>query len=132
MAAQILVEEEGLHHFAKGAVVRYPLVEVEVRVHDVLNHLLDLVIEGQPHVLAGVHAGGRVERRVLLQPFHHLMEGNPVLRPEIQSETLVQFGDDPRQGLDRILGRSLMDGARPGIEGAGAPWQHGIPPRPMG
>ena len=83
--------------------------------------LLDLVIEGQADILAGVHPCCRVERPVPLEPFHHLFQSHTVLRPEFDTEALVQFGDDPRQGLDLFLRPTRMDSARPGINGTGAP-----------
>ena len=73
VATQVLVEEEGLHEFAERVVVGDSFVEVEVRVDDVLDHLLDLVVESEAHVLAGVDADGRSERRIVLQLVHHLV-----------------------------------------------------------
>ena len=54
VGAQVLVEEEVLDRLAEGAVVGDALVELEVRVDDLLDHVLDLLVEGEPHVLARV------------------------------------------------------------------------------
>ena len=51
MGAEVLVEEVVLDHLAEGWVVGDPLVEVEVQIDDLLDDLLDLVVEGDAHVL---------------------------------------------------------------------------------
>jgi len=65
----------------KAAIVGDALVEVEVAVDDLLDHALDLLVEGEPHVLARVGAGRRVEGGVAVELAHHLIERDAVLRP---------------------------------------------------
>ena len=119
--AQVLVEEEVLDRLAEGAVVGDALVEVEVRVDDLLDHVLDLLVEGEPHVLARVHPRRGVERRVVVELLHHLAEGHAVLGAEVQPEALVQLGDDAGERLqllrrDAVAAASCRrDRARPAL-----------------
>ena len=57
VAAEILVEEEILDLHSKGVIVGYALVQIKVGIDDLLDHLLDLVVEGQAHVFARIHSG---------------------------------------------------------------------------
>ena len=107
MAPKVLVEEEVLDYVAERPVVGDPLVEVEVRIDDLLDDLLDLVVEGQPDVLAGVHACRGIKCRVPVQLVHHLAEGDTVLGPEVEAEPFVQLGDDLREHLDLVWLRSV-------------------------
>ena len=118
-----MVEEEGLHDLAEISVVGDALVEVEVRVDDLLDHLLHLVVEGEADVFAGVDARGGVEGAVVFEAVEHLAEGDAVFRAEVEAEAFVQLGDDAGQRLHFVLGRALVDGARTGVEGAAAPRQ---------
>ena len=42
-------------------VVGDALVQVEVRVDDLLDHVIDLLVEGKAHVLAGVRPRARIK-----------------------------------------------------------------------
>ena len=94
MRAEVLVEEVVLDYFAEGRVVCDPLVEVEVLVDDLLDNLLDLVVEGDAHILQRVDLGGCVERGVLFESFHHSAERDAVVWTQLDSEALVELGDD--------------------------------------
>ena len=85
MAAQVLIEEQILDRFAKGRVIGDALVEIKVRLHDVLDHILHLLIEGEPHVLAGIHPRCVIETHIIGEPVHHLTEGEAVFGPQVQA-----------------------------------------------
>ena len=95
VAAQVLVEQEILDHLAEGAVVSDALVQVEVGVDDLLDHLVDLVIESQAHVFARVDPRRGVERGITVELVHHLFDRDPVFGAKLDTEPLVQLGDDP-------------------------------------
>ncbi len=111
VAAQVLVEEEVLQRLAEGAIVGDALVEIEVRIDDLLDHVLDLALEGQAHVLAGVRAGARVERPIRVELVHHLAEGDLVLGSQAEAEALVQLRDDAGERL-RLFGAAPTLGSR--------------------
>ena len=122
-AAQVLVEQEVLDRLAEGAVVGDALVEVEVRVDDLLDDVLDLLVEGEADVLAGVDPRRGVERRVVVELLHHLAERHAMLGAEVQPEALVQLGDDPRERLQLLgrrsrgpLGADGIEHARPALQ----------------
>lgn len=126
VAAQVLVEEEVLHRLAEGAIVGDALVELEVRVDDLLDHLLDLLVEGEPHVLPCIDARCGIERDVVVQLLHHMAERHTVLRAEVQTKPLVQLSDDSREGLEFLWSRPAR---RPGacwVEQPGLPPQSGV------
>src|SRR5215472_8550435 len=85
--------------------------------------MLDLLVEGEPHVLPGVDARCGVERGVPVELVHHLTEGHAVLRAEIDAKALVEFGNDARERL-QLLRRSTVGyfGAH-GLQYAGLPFQ---------
>ena len=87
-----------LHDLAEGRVVGDALVEIEVGVDDLLDGVLDLLVEGEADILAGIDARGGVEGGVAVEALHHLAEREPVLGAEVEAETLVELGDDPREG----------------------------------
>ena len=89
MTAHILVEEEVLQGLAEGRIVRDPLVQVEIGFDDLLDHVFDLVVEGEPHVLPRVDARRGFERRVVVKLLHHMGERYAVLRTEIEPEAFV-------------------------------------------
>lgn len=93
MGAHVLVEEHVLEDLAEGAVIGDAPVEIEVGIDDLLDHLLDLLVEREADVLAGVDSRAGVESGVGIEPFHHLTEGHPVLRTQVEPEALVQLGD---------------------------------------
>ena len=99
MAAEILVEEVVLELRSKGVIVGDTLVQIKVGIDDLLDHLLDLVVEGQPHVFARIHSCCGIERGIVSEPFHHLAKGDAMFGTEFNAKALVQFGDDPRQRL---------------------------------
>jgi len=68
----------------------------------------ELVVVVQP-VALDPDVGGSVERAVLFEPVHHLLQRHPVLGPQLDSEALVQFGDDAGQNLDFVVGAALVD-----------------------
>src|SRR5271167_1392267 len=58
VAAQVMVEQEVLQSLSEGSIVRDPLVELEIGIDDLLDHVLDLLVEGQPHILPRVGPSG--------------------------------------------------------------------------
>src|SRR5690606_26959578 len=68
--------EHVLDDFAEVAVVRDALVEVEVRVDDLPDHVLDL---RESDVFASVRASAGVEGGVGVEALHHLAQGHLVL-----------------------------------------------------
>ncbi len=123
---EVLVKQEILDDLPEPRVIGDPLVEIEIGIHDLLDHVLDLLVEGEPDVLAGIDPGRRVECGVLVQALHHLAEGDPMLRSEVQTEALVQLGDDARERLHFALIGAV---ARPGayrIEHSGPPLQRDL------
>ncbi len=77
---------------ARSSVMR--LLELEVRVDDLLDHMLNLLIEREPNVLPRVHPA---EGRVVVELFHHLAERHAVLGAEVEPKALVQLGIDAGQ-----------------------------------
>ena len=94
MAADVVVEEVVLEGAAEVGVVGDALVEVEVGLDDLLNLVLDLGVEGQPDVLAGVHPRAGVEAGVAVEGRAYPLEGDAVLGAQLQAEALVQGLDD--------------------------------------
>ena len=108
---------------AEGRIVRDALVQLEVRVDDVLDGVLDLLVEGQAHVLPRVDPRAGVEPRVCVEPLHHLAEGQAMLRAEVEPEALVQLGDDPGERFQLLrLGPGVALGAHR-VEQPGLPLQ---------
>ena len=82
---------------------------------DFLNLVLDLGVEGQPHVLAGVHPGAGVEAGVAVEGRADLLQRDAVLGAELQAEALVQRLDDAREWLENRRGRCRRGAcSRPG------------------
>src|ERR1019366_8562551 len=107
MGAEVLVEQEILDDLPKRAVVGDPLVEGEVGVDDLLDHVLDLLVEGEAHVLTRVYPRCRIERGVVVELLHHLAERYAVLWAKVESKALVQLSDDAGKGLE-FLGPCLV------------------------
>src|SRR5207249_11226583 len=100
-------EKEVLDGLSKNRIIRDSLVQRKVRVHDFLDYSLDLLVEREPHVLAGVDPSAGVEGCVVIQPFHHLADREPVLLAEVQSETFIQLRDDLRKRLQLLWWHSV-------------------------
>ena len=96
VSAQVLIEQEVLDRLAERPVVRDPLVEVEIRVDDLLDDVLNLLVERQTDVLARVHPRRRVERRVIVELLHHLAERDAMLGSKIEAEAFVLRRRAPR------------------------------------
>lgn len=99
---QVLIEQEFLHHLAEHPVVRDALVQVEVRVNDLLTHVLHFLVKGEPHVFVSVHARRGIHGGIVVQPLHHLAQSDAVRRSEVEPESLVEFRDDARESLDLL------------------------------
>src|ERR1700733_920167 len=100
--AQVLIEEEVFDRLSESTVVGHALVEVEVRIDDLLDYVLDLLVEGEPHVLPRVGPGCCVKRSVVVELLHHLAESHSVLGAEVQPKALVQLGDNARKRLQLL------------------------------
>src|SRR6266852_1140829 len=111
VAAEVLVEEEVLDRLAEGPVVGDPLVELEIGVHDLLDDVLDLLVEGEAYVLPRVDPRGGIERGVVVELLHHLSERHAMFGAEVETEAFVQLGDDARERL-QLPGSGLVAGAR--------------------
>jgi hypothetical protein len=70
------------------------LYRSEIGFDDLLDHILDLVIEGKPDVLSRVDARRGIERRVVVKLLHHMGERDAMLRAEVQTEAFVQLCND--------------------------------------
>src|SRR5437870_10139955 len=92
VAAQVMVKQKVFQRLAEGSIVGDALVELEVGVDDFLDHLLDLLVEGQAHILPRIGPRRSIERRVVAQPVHHLAERRLLLGAEVEPESLVQSG----------------------------------------
>jgi hypothetical protein len=64
VVSEIDVEEKIFYRISKHPIVGNPFVQFEVRVNDLLNHVLDLVIECKPDILTRVHAGDAFASRI--------------------------------------------------------------------
>jgi hypothetical protein len=67
------------------------LVEFEIRIDDLLDGRLNLVIEGEAYIFARVGSRGGIERRIAVQPLHHL--------PAVVDNTDVRPGKIIRGGV---------------------------------
>jgi len=108
VAAAGVVEEQILDHRADGWIVRDALVEVVVRLVDLLDIVLDLWVEGETHIFPGVDARARVEGGVMVEGVADLLQRNLVVGTEIESEALVQLGDDLREGFELLCAAVMM------------------------
>src|SRR5262249_49841003 len=127
VGTQVLVEEEVLDRLTEGAIVGDALVELEVRVDNFLDYLLDLLVEGKAHVLARVDPGSGIERRVVVELLHHLAERHAVLGTEVEPEPLVQLRDDAREYLQLLRRRSVALLGPDGFEHARPALQSNLP-----
>jgi len=67
MRPQVLIEKEILDRLAEGPVVGDALVQVEIRVDDLLDDVLDFLIKGEVDVLAGIRPGTGVKGVVAVE-----------------------------------------------------------------
>lgn len=107
MGPQIMIEKEVFKRFPERPVVGDPLVELKVGIHDLLDDILDLVVEGETDIFPGVDPGAGVEGCVAIELRQDLPERYTMLRPEVQSESLVQLGGENRTPL-RKRARSIV------------------------
>lgn len=99
-------------YFSEGGVVGYALVEIEVLIDDFLDDLRDFEVEGKADVFRGVDRGGNLQGGVLLQPVHHLAEGDAVFGSHLDAESVVEVGDDAGKGFQLLRRRfALIFGA---------------------
>jgi len=101
--AQVGVEQVVGERAAELRVIRDPLVELEVRLDDLLDHVLELLVEGEPNVLPGVHPGAGIQGRVPIQAGHRLLQADPILLAQVDAEPFVQLGDDLGEGFQLLL-----------------------------
>ena len=85
----VVVKEEVLERPAKVGVVGDPLVQFEVGLDDLLDLVLNLGVEGQPHILARVHPGAGVEAVVVVEGRADVLKRDAVLGAEVQTESFV-------------------------------------------
>ena len=67
------------------------LVQLEVRVDDLLDGVFDLLVERKPYVVSRIDPGTGVEGNIGVEPLYDLAEGHLVLGPEVEPEALVQL-----------------------------------------
>ena len=119
----VVVEEEVLERPAEVGVVGDALVQVKVGFDDLLDLVLELGIEGQPHVLARVHTGAGVEAGVLVEGGAEMLQRDAVLWAEVQAEALVQRLDDARERLQLLLAEAAVRLAPGGFQRPSLPFQ---------
>jgi hypothetical protein len=80
---EIDIEQEIAQGRSEDLVVGDPLIEIEIRIHDLLDRVLDLVIEGQADILTGIDPGTRVEADVLVELPQDLPQRQPMILSKV-------------------------------------------------